>query len=153
MRGSFTTGLEHEVASHRANNQQAVQASRQVNHQTDLTIGHIRSTPGLKGTVEVQLSGMRDQAPVLSSAPSAPAPGVDSLGGHNGGRSQTPPEPSTAYQYTAGQLYHQTGGGIRVSGSSPVNASLHGTTSDIDQQMVDARAKFAEIHQQQNLSD
>ena len=99
--------------------------------------------------VEMELGSFRDQAPTLSSAPSAPAPGLPRHNAGSGG--QAPPHPNTAYQYTAGQLYQQTGGGIRVRGS-PVNDTAAEALA-IEQQLADAKAKFDAVRKQKKLAD
>ena len=118
---SFPQDLEQDVAVHRANNQRAAQSSQQMHD--NFTIRDIRGTSGLRENVELQLGSFRDQAPTLSSAPSASAPGLPTNNARPNNSYQTLPQPTTAYQYTAGQLYQQTGGGIRVR-SSPVTVVL-----------------------------
>ena len=137
---SFPQDLEQEVAELRAYNQQAAQLLHQVQDQPHLTIGSIRNEPGLKDTVEQQLSGFRGQAPVLSSAPSAPAPGLPTSG---------------AFFHTPPQFYQQAGDGIRVTGSSPIEGQLGraGVPSLVQQQLADARAKFAAVRQQGMIAD
>ena len=134
-------------------------------------------------SVEGQLVRIRGQAPILSSAPSAPAPGLSAshlahsnelyqvpilpsappalgLPARNLAQSNdpflTPPQPGTAYQYTAEQLYQQTGDGIRVRGSSPnmeVYERVDEIPSEVQQQLAAAKAKFAAIRQQKMLAD
>ena len=147
--GSFPHELEQEVTDLRAYNQQAAQVSlsQQIQGQPTLTMGDIRRTSGLTETVETHLSGFRGQAPVLSSAPSAPAPGLPVFQDDGRGSDPflTPPLPGTAYQ--------QTGDGIRVTGSSPVMGQVSGVTSAAQQQLAAAKAKFAAIRQQKKVAD
>ena len=132
----FLQGLEEDVADLRAHNQHAAQVAHQVQNQPNLTMRNIRSTAGMAGVVENQLDEIRNVAPTLSSAPSAPAPGISA-----GSLFQTTPQPGSAYQYSAQQLFQQNGDGIRVRGSSPPI----GVSVGLDHQLADARARFAAI--------
>ena len=169
-------GLEQEVAALRALNQQAERIQQSLQQHSPLTIGAIRRTPGLRDEVDNHVDNFRAEAPVFSSAPSAPAPGLSTPPF----MSQPPPHQSlsgSGYQFNAGQL-HQINDGIRVtsnqvppsdqtptqfyqySGGQPGQASNDGIRvtatpaspqdcEPLAQELADVRAQFASLVQQQ----
>ena len=125
--------VEQEVSNHRAVNQQASQMDLHHAAQLDLTIKDIRNIPGLRDEVESTWAAIREHTPCLSSAPSAPAPGIQGVAAdfdHMGGIRVTG---------------HEVGHEMQVLGPNQANA--------IEQQIVEARAKYAAVLEKKKLAD
>ena len=120
---SFHQDIEHDVAQLRSHNQLAAQALQQVQGVPQMTIGDIRVTPGMSEQVDMQWSTIRGHTPALSAAPSAPPPGL------TGAQSRTQPSSSAPSQQVS-----QVGGVVQ-------------------QQLADARAKFAAVMHQKKMAD
>ena len=105
-------GMEQAVTDHRSSNQHALHESQYNAPLHGITITDIRNVPGLRDNVELHLVGIKDRTPVLSSAPSAPPPGL------SGG----PPAPPLANAFFPHQW---SGDGIRVTLMGLMGCLIH----------------------------
>ena len=134
---SFNQDIEQDVAHLRSHNQQASLVSRAPSV-PQMTIGEIRSTPGMTERVEMQWSNIRGLTPALSSAPSAPPPGL------TGGQAQLP------FIATNQQQINQHSSGLSPNSSG---TGMAGEGVDVQQQLADARSRYAAVLQQKKLAD